>query len=193
MTSGGTSFPTRRATAARNRDKILGAASNAFADRDAEVSMAEIARRAGVGMATLYRNFPGRRELLEALYVEEVDAICRAARIERNQTAGQALTAWLRLLFDFIPTKRLILAELLEHAAQDTGADPSQRHRALAAGRPLLSAAQQAGEIRSDITLGQIFDVIVAIAKIHGDADYLEPIVQALLDGLRTPPGHPTT
>lgn len=155
--------------------------------------MAEIARRAGVGMATLYRNFPGRQELLEALYVEEVDAICRAARIKDDQTPGQALTAWLRLLFDFIPTKRLIVAELLEHAAQDAGADPSQRHRALAAGRPLLIAAQEAREIRADITLGQIFDVIVAIAKIHGDGDYLEPIIQVLLDGLRALPGHPTT
>jgi AcrR family transcriptional regulator len=51
----------------------------AFADPEAEVSMAEISRRAGVGMATLYRNFPGRRELLGALFTEEVDAICRAA------------------------------------------------------------------------------------------------------------------
>ena len=62
--------PTRRADAERNRDKILAAARTAFADSDAEVSMAEISRRAGVGMATLYRNFPGRRELLEALYTE---------------------------------------------------------------------------------------------------------------------------
>ncbi|MFC1401917.1 MULTISPECIES: TetR/AcrR family transcriptional regulator [Streptacidiphilus] len=185
MTSGGTSFPTRRAAAERNRDKILNAARGAFADPDAEVSMAEVARRAGVGMATLYRNFPGRRELLEALYVDEVDAICRAARIEDGQTPGQALTAWLRLHFDFIPNKRLIVAELLEHASQDT-APPSHRHRALAAGQPLLTAAQESHEIRGDITLVQIFDAIVAIARIHGDRDYLEPIIQTLLDGLHT-------
>ena len=71
--------PARRADAERNRGKILAAARSAFADPDAEVSMAEVARRAGVGMATLYRNFPGRRELVEALYIEEVDAICEAA------------------------------------------------------------------------------------------------------------------
>ena len=66
--------PPRRADAERNRDKILAAARSAFADPEADISMAEISRRAGVGMATLYRNFPGRRELLEALYTDEVTA-----------------------------------------------------------------------------------------------------------------------
>ncbi|HTU97078.1 MAG TPA: helix-turn-helix domain-containing protein, partial [Solirubrobacteraceae bacterium] len=61
--------PARRADAERNREKILAAARAAFADPDADVSMAEISRRADVGMATLYRNFSNRRELLEALYI----------------------------------------------------------------------------------------------------------------------------
>ena len=73
--------PTRRADAERNRDKILAAARTAFADPEAEISMAEISRRAGVGMATLYRNFPGRRELLEALYADEVNAICNCVGV----------------------------------------------------------------------------------------------------------------
>ena len=64
----------------RNRAKILQVARTAFAQSDADVSMAEISRRAGVGMATLYRNFPDRRELLEALYTDEVDAVCEAAK-----------------------------------------------------------------------------------------------------------------
>jgi AcrR family transcriptional regulator len=71
--------PTRRADAERNRDKILATARSAFADPEADISMAEVSRRAGVGMATLYRNVPGRREFLEALYTDEVDAICEAA------------------------------------------------------------------------------------------------------------------
>src|SRR5690349_19569836 len=86
--------PARRADAERNRDKILAAARAAFADPAAEVSMAEIARRAGVGMATLYRNFPGRRELLEALFTDEVDAICEAAEGD-GETPGAVLTTWL--------------------------------------------------------------------------------------------------
>jgi AcrR family transcriptional regulator len=185
--SGRTSFPTRRAAAARNRDKILIAARAAFADPNAEISMAEIARRAGVGMATLYRNFPGRQELLEALYVDEVDAVCEAAGAGDGQAPGVALTAWLRRLFAFIASKRLILSELLEHTDHDSPITESNRARALAAGRPLLAAAQDAHEIRADITLEQIFAMIVAIAKIHGDPNYLEPLLQTALDGLRPP------
>src|ERR1700744_4896534 len=93
---------TKRADAARNRDTILAAARTAFADPRAEVSMAEVARRAGVGMATLYRNFPGRRELLEALFADEVDAICAAAEAMGGAAPGAEFTAWLHRFFAFI-------------------------------------------------------------------------------------------
>ena len=76
----------RRVDAARNRERILTAARDAFADPDTDVSMAEIARRAGVGSATLYRNFANRRQLLEALYVDEIDAVCEAAATIRGDT-----------------------------------------------------------------------------------------------------------
>ena len=105
--------PTRRADAERNRDKILAAARTAFAGSDAEVSMAEISRRAGVGMATLYRNFPGRRELLEALYTDQVDAICEAAESVDGDTPGAVLMAWLHRFFVFASSKHHIAAELL--------------------------------------------------------------------------------
>jgi AcrR family transcriptional regulator len=182
-----TSFPTRQAAAARNRDKILIAARAAFADPSAEVSMAEIARRADVGMATLYRNFPGRPELLEALYADEVDAVCGAAGAGDAQTPGAALTTWLRLLFAFVLSKGLIVSELLEHTGHGSPVAHGNRARALAAGQPLLTAAQDAHEIRGDLTLEQIFDMIIAIATIHGDSSYLEPMLQTALDGLRPP------
>src|SRR3954468_10486734 len=105
----------RRADAERNRTKILDAARAAFAEPDAEVSMAEVARRAGVGMATLYRNFPGRRELLEALYTEEVEAIRAAAATVEGATPGARLTAWLHRFLAFSSGKRHIAAELLTH------------------------------------------------------------------------------
>src|SRR4051794_4993969 len=103
----------KRADAQRNRDKILAAARTAFGEAGAEVSMAEVARRAGVGMATLYRNFPGRRELLEALYRGEVDALCAAADAVEGETPGARLEAWLRRFFTYFTTKRPIAAELL--------------------------------------------------------------------------------
>jgi AcrR family transcriptional regulator len=179
--------PARRADAERNRDKILTAARTAFADPDAEVSMAEISRRAGVGMATLYRNFPGRQELLEALYTDEVDAVCQAAETIDGETPGAALVAWLHRFFAFTTSKRHIAAELLKQTDRSNPLFRNNRTRVIAAGRPLLAAAQHAGEVRDDLALEQILDMIVAIATIHGDTGYTEPILQAVLDGLRPP------
>jgi AcrR family transcriptional regulator len=179
--------PTRRADAERNRDKILTAARTAFADPDAEVSMAEISRRAGVGMATLYRNFPGRQELLEALYTDEVDAVCKAAGTTGGETPGAALAAWLHRFFAFTTSKRHIAAELLKQTDRSNSLFETSRTRVTAAGRPLLAAAQHARDVRGDLTLEQILDMIVAIAAIHGDTGYTGPILQTALDGLRPP------
>jgi len=178
---------TRRADAERNRDKILAAARTAFADPDAEVSMAEISRRAGVGMATLYRNFPGRQELLEALYTDEVNAVCQAAETIDGETPGAALVAWLYRFFAFTTSKRHIAAELLKQTDRSNPLFKNNRTRVIAAGRPLLAAAQHAHEVRDDLTLEQILDMIVAIATIHGETGYTEPILQTALDGLRPP------
>ncbi len=177
----------RRADAERNRDKILGAARSAFADPDSEVSMAEISRRAGVGMATLYRNFPGRRELLEALFTDEVDAICDAAETVDGETPDAALNHWLHRFYAFAITKHHVVAELL---AQSVGSSPDfseSRNRVLAAGRPLLAAAQDSGEVRDDLALEQILDMIVAITQIRGESDYIEPMLRTALDGLSQP------
>ena len=179
--------PARRADAERNRDKILAAARTAFADPDAGVSMAEISRRAEVGMATLYRNFPGRQELLEALYTDEVDAVRRATETTSGETPGAALMAWLHRFATFTTSKRHIAAELLKQTDRSNPLFENNRTRVITAGRPLLAAAQHAGEVRDDLTLEQILDMIVAIATIHGDTGYTGPILQAALDGLRPP------
>jgi len=180
-------FPstTRRADAERNRDKILAAARSAFAEPEAEVSMAEVSRRAGVGMATLYRNFPGRQELLEALYTDEVNAICKAAEPNKDESKGAALLGWLDQFFAFVTSKRHIGAELLEHTDSSNPVFHDSRAQVFAAARPLLAAAQRAREVRGDLVLEQILDMIIAIAKIPGDPGYVRPILQAALDGLR--------
>jgi AcrR family transcriptional regulator len=180
--------PARRTDAERNRDKIITVARGAFADAEAEVSMAEISRRAGVGMATLYRNFPGRRELLEALYSEEVDAICKAAETPVGQTPGASFVSWLRQLFVFFASKRHIASELLRHADGSTPVFGGGRARVIAAGQPLLAAAQRSQEIRSDLAIEQILDLVHGIATIDGDTGYIQPILQAALDGLRPGP-----
>jgi AcrR family transcriptional regulator len=175
----------RRADAARNREKILAAAREAFADPAAEVSMAEVARRAGVGMATLYRNFPGRQELLEALYVDEIDAVCAAAAMVEGDTPGARVDAWLRDFFDFFSSKRHVGDELLKAPDADRGFFDSNRARVLAAGEPLFDAAREAGEIRDGLDFVQVLEMIRAIAKIEGDRAYLEPILDSALAGIR--------
>jgi AcrR family transcriptional regulator len=175
----------RRVDAGRNRERILDAARAAFADPDADVSMAEISRRAGVGSATLYRNFANRRELLEALYVNEIDAVCQAAAATTGDSPKAILEAWLRRFYAYFTSKRFVAAELLEHSDRDDPVFGAGRARVLDASRPLLRAAQNSGEIRDDLTLDQILDMVAAIAKIPGDAGYREPILRAALDALR--------
>ena len=131
-------------------------------------------------MATLYRNFPGRRELLDALYADEVDAICQAA-----EAPGASLLSWLQQLFAFFASKRHIAAELLKHTDSGDPVFGSSRARVTAAGQPLLAAAQQAREVRDDLTLEQVLDLIHAIAAIRGDTSYVQAILQTALDGLR--------
>jgi len=178
--------PARRADAERNRARILSAARSAFADPEAEVSMAEVARRAGVGMATLYRNFPGRRELLEALYIDEVDAVCEAAATLEAATPGAVFLAWLHRFSAFVTSKHPVGTELLKQSGGSASVMGESRSRVMGAGRPLFDEAQRAGEVRADLTFEQILDMVVAIASIHGAPEYLDPILEAGLDGIRS-------
>jgi AcrR family transcriptional regulator len=181
-------IPAKRADAERNREKIVAAARAAFADPDADPSMAEIARRAGIGSATLYRNFVNRRALLEALYTSEVDALCEAATTIAGDSPGAVFTAWVRRFYAYYTSKRHVAAELLRHTSADNPVFGGGLPRVLAAGQPLLLAAQSAGEIRTDLTLKQILDLTVAVAKVEGSSEYVEPILQAALDALRPVP-----
>lgn len=139
-------------------------------------------------MATLYRNFPGRQQLLEALYTDEVNAVCEAAETIDGETPGAALAAWLQRFSAFTTSKRRIASELLKQTDRSYPLFENNRTRVIAAGQPLLAAAQHAREIRDDLTLEQILDMIVAIATIHGDTGYTEPILQTVFDGLRPRP-----
>jgi len=178
--------PARRPDAERNRAKILAAAREAFAEAQLDVSMAEVSRRAGVGMATLYRNFPGKRELLGALYNEEADAVCAAASTVDGDTAADRFLAWLGEFFTFFGNKRHIASTLLEHTDSTDPLFTGNRSRVIAAGAPLLAAAQRAGEITPDLSIEQVLDLVHAIATIPADAAYVAPILRAAFDGLRT-------
>jgi AcrR family transcriptional regulator len=184
-----TKAKTKRADAERNREKILAAAREAFADGDGdgEVSMAEVARRAGVGMATLYRNFPGRRELLAALYSEVIGGIIEEAGRGEGEDPGDRFLAWAREFLAFSTSKRQLVGELLAADESSRSFVNESRDRVLAAGEPLLKAAQKSGEIREDLDLGQILEMVIAVGKIRGDDAFVAPILDAALGGLRPP------
>lgn len=135
-------------------------------------------------MATLYRNFPSRRELLEAVYATEADAAFAAQRLPPDTSPGDELRVWLRQFFTFAASKRHVAAELLTHVDRDSPVFDSTRRRVIAAGRPLFDAAQRAEQVRDDLTIEQVLEMLVSIATIDGDAPYREPILQTVLDGL---------
>jgi len=173
----------KRSDAALNRHRILEAARTAFAETGEETSMAEVARRSGVGSATLYRNFGTRRDLLEALLVDEVDEVCAAATTAEGDSPWHRFEAWLRHFY--ATTKRPVIRALIEDTDRASHVSDS-RGRMLAAGQPLLVAAQNANQIPSSLDLGQILDFVMAIAKITGTEQYRQPLLEAALAGLHT-------
>lgn len=180
------SAPVRRADAERNRSKIISVAREAFAEPGPTPSMAEIARRAGVGMATLYRNFPGRLELVEELFRHTVDEMCEAAESAGGDTPGEAFFAWLMRFHALGARKGPLASVLLSESAKGTPILRASRSRTIAAGEPLFRAAQRSGEVRDDVSLGQILDGLVALAGIDNDPDFPGALIRVLLDGLRT-------
>ncbi|MBN9636138.1 MAG: TetR/AcrR family transcriptional regulator, partial [Actinobacteria bacterium] len=177
----------RRVDARRNREKILAAARAAFADPDADASMADIARRANIGSATLYRNFADRRTLLEALYSEEIAAICQAARTCDGVTAGARLHSWLRYFYGYFLNKRVLAGELLDLTGAESPVFREGFALVLGAADSLVRAAHQSGELRDDLDTEQILALIASIANIPGDPAFRTPILTAALDALWTP------
>src|SRR5579884_1552733 len=110
----------KRADARRNYDKVIAAARAAFAERGASTSLEEIARRAEVGIGTLYRHFPNRQALLEAVYVEEVEDLCRSAAEHQDLPPWDALAAWLRRFVGYMATKQALAQELLGYVDRDS-------------------------------------------------------------------------
>ena len=175
-----------RADARRNYEKVVAAAREAFAEGGASTSLEEIARRAGVGIGTLYRHFPSRQALLEAVYVGEVQELCRTASELEELEPWDALVAWLHRFVEYLGTKQALAAELLDYVDRDATVFRDSRAALFAAGEPLLERAQAAGAVRPDIDLGEIIQMVGGIAKISAaEPAQIERILAVALDGLR--------
>jgi AcrR family transcriptional regulator len=179
----------KRADARRNYEKVLVAAREAFAEGGESTALEEIARRAGVGIGTLYRHFPNRQALLEALYVNEVEEVCRTAQQLDGGDSCEALNGWFERLIGYFATKRALANELLNYLDQDAALFQECRAALFAAGEPLLERAQQAGGVRPDVEFSDVMHMAIAIAKIpSNDPDQVRHILRVALDGLRYQP-----
>ncbi|MFL5842682.1 MAG: TetR/AcrR family transcriptional regulator [Thermoleophilaceae bacterium] len=176
----------KRADARRNYEKVLAAARDAFAEGGAATSLEEIARRAEVGIGTLYRHFSTRQALLEAVYLDEVEALCRSVDDLAGLPPWDALARWLKRLVSYLVTKQALAPELLTYVDRDADVFKSSRAALWAAGEPLLERAQQAGVVRADTDLMEVIQMVGGIAKIPaGDAAQIDHILEMALDGLR--------
>jgi AcrR family transcriptional regulator len=179
----------KRADARRNYEKVLAAAREAFAEGGESTALEEIARRAGVGIGTLYRHFPNRQALLEALYVDEVEEVCRSAAELESADPWEALNTWFERFIAYLATKRALAHELLNYLDQDAPLFKVCRASLFAAGAPMLARAQDAGVVRPDVEFPEVMQMVMGIAKIPAaDPAQTDHILRIALDGLRYRP-----
>jgi AcrR family transcriptional regulator len=164
-----------RADAARNFDAILAAAREVFTEKGSDGPLEDVARRAGVGIATVYRNFPTREALIETVYVAEVDQVCRYGGELAEHEPDAALDAWLERFAVYLNTKRA----LIEGLTRESEAYQACRTAIYAAGGPLLERAQEAGTALRDLDIDDVMRFVLAVtAGIYRDDDQRDRIVR---------------
>ena len=179
-----------RADAQRNRDRLLEAAKAAFAEAGPQASLDEIARRAGVGIGTLYRHFPTREAVVEAVYRREVQQLADAApRLIESLPPAEALRAWMRLFIDYIAAKRVIAPALksLVGGGSALYADSSARiNEAMAL---LVERARASGDIRPSANSADLLRALIGFAYVNSAPDWeasARRLIDLLIDGLRS-------
>lgn len=178
-----------RADAQRNYDRLVAAAREVFAEQGADAPLDDIAQHAGVGNATLYRHFPTRQALLEAVFHGHIDALCRQADELRSASSpGTALKEWLGEVVAYGSAKRGLAASLLAALGEESSAC---RAAVFEAAQGLLTRAQDAGEVRADVSAGQVFKLVNAVALVTETepdaAGQATSLLDLIFDGLAKP------
>jgi AcrR family transcriptional regulator len=178
----------QRADARANHDKLVAAARALFTEKGTSAPLEEVAERTGVGIGTLYRHFPTRHALLEAVYVDEVEAMARAAAELEDLPPWDALSQWLHQYVGFAATKRA-LNEALMQTDPNSNVLLTCRTAITGAGTALVERAQHAGVVRNDTTFLDIVRMVGAIAMVPTeDPEQKERLLELALDGLRYQP-----
>ena len=184
--------PRMRADARRSRAKLLEAATAAFAETGADAPLEDIARRAGVGIGTLYRHFPTRDAMVHAVYSREVDQLAQsAARLIATVAPIEALHQWLRLCIDYIATKKVLATALGAMAGGVPKIPGASAMPITEAVTRLLDHAQAAGEVRADVQPDDLLRALGGFtygAEAPGWQASALRLIDLLMDGLRLPP-----
>ncbi|MFB7355728.1 TetR/AcrR family transcriptional regulator [Streptomyces gardneri] len=178
-----------RADARRNLERIVAAAGELIAEHGADASLEEVARRAGVGSATLHRHFPSRQALLEAVFKDRVEALCaRAGDLLAEPDAGQALSTWLRAVGAHAVANRGLGTSLMRDADPSLG--ETCHDMITSAGDALLTRARAADAVRPEVTITRLLKLVGAIAlATEQDPDgaaEAELLLAIAIDGVRT-------
>jgi AcrR family transcriptional regulator len=181
-----------RADAVRNRERVLEAAKAVFSQGGPEASLEAVAARAGVGIGTLYRHFPTREALYEAVYRHEVEQLVELARHLEAETAPvEALRRWLQAGVEFMATKKGMAAALAMAAQGSPDLVAYSLDRLTRAVGELLQRAAAAGEIRVDIGPEDLLRALVGMCYAHDGMGWQPKVlrlVDVFIDGLRQRP-----
>jgi AcrR family transcriptional regulator len=182
-----------RADARRNRDGLLEAAKAAFAEVGPEASLEEIARRADVGIGTLYRHFPTRDAIVEAVYRREVQQLADAApRLAETLPPAEALRAWMRVFIDSIAAKKVIAPALKSLVGGGSALYADSRARINEAIALLVERARASGDIRPDADSADLLRALIGFAYVNSAPDWEASalrLIDLLIDGLKSQRG----
>jgi AcrR family transcriptional regulator len=175
-----------RADARQNHARLISAATAAFAEKGADAPLEDIARRAGVGIGTLYRHFPSRLDLQAAVFRNQVQVVCEQGdALLATDSPAQAFGAWARALTGYLITKRGLSRALIDAVGVDSELITSCWMTMRETTERLLESAQRAGVIRSDVTGMDVMRLIHGVAvSSERDPDRTELLVSVMLDGL---------
>lgn len=178
-----------RADARRNRDAVLAIAADAFSENGVEASLEDIARKAGVGIGTLYRHFPTREDLVFATYRREVELLSQSApELAAQMSPSEALREWMRRFVRYAATKRGMVGMLRTMMQTRAELVAGTKDRIQGAAGLLLRSAADAGEIRGDITAEDLMRSMGGICMANdqaGPPENAARLVDLVFDGLR--------
>src|ERR1700730_251138 len=184
-----------RADAVRNRERVLKAAKAVFSAGGPDASLEAVARQAGVGIGTLYRHFPTREALFEAVYRREVQHLAELAeRLKQQAEPLDALRRWMRSIVKFVATKKGMSAALALAAYQNSELFSVSFDRLTRAVGGLLERALATGEIRDDISSEDLLRALVGMCYMHDQPGWQASVlrlVDVFIDGLRKHPARP--